>query len=518
MSTNNVVPVDYAPKPEDQHTGDFLGHPKGLFVLFTTEMWERFSFYTMRGILTLYLVKIVLFKMTQSQGEEAAGGMADQIYGAYLGFVYAATFIGGKLADRLIGQRRAIYIGGMLMSLAHFTLMTHSLLNRPGAEAQPGQYNLMFYLGLSLLAAGNGFFKPNISTIVGTLYTQEDRRRDSAFTLFYMGINIGATFASLGSGLGQSRGWYLAYGLAGTGMIVSLLVLGFGTKHLQGKGLPPAGASLSAQGPFGLPNGVLMWLGVLVFLPIAGSLMWKPGYAQYLSYLVCAVVFPYLIWETVRGQGEEVGRMSVIIVLCVFSMIFWGFFELQGSTITRFINDRVNCTLFGMKLEPAFVANVVNPALVILLSIPFSWFWIWLDKKGLEPSSPFKFSLGLMQLALGFLCFWMGFKEAGATGRCGLMWPVVGYLIFSTGELCLSPVGLSMITKLSPARLVGVFMGTWFLVSGMANVLTGGFIGAYTAKHTFGETFVLIAAICGASSLVLLFLTPVLKKNMGGLK
>lgn len=503
--------IEYAPEGRER---TLFGHPKGLFVLFSTEMWERFSFYTMRGILTLYLVNNVLNTMTQSEGKEASGGFADEIYGAYLGFVYAATFIGGMLADRLLGQRRAIYIGGVLMALAHFTLTTHAVMT----QGKPGELNMIFFAGLGLLACGNGFFKPNISTIVGSLYTPEDKRRDSAFTIFYMGINIGATAASFMSGAAEKWAWYLGYLIAGIGMVVSLLCMLWGRKHIAGKGMPPAGASLVARGPLGLPNGLLLFVGILIFIPFAGYLISKPDITQYLSYVTAAVVFPYLIWETTRGTREEAGRMIVIIVLCLFSMIFWGFFELQGSTITRFVKDQVNCVIFGFELPAAFVANFANSFLVILLSIPFSAFWTWLDKRGKDPSSPVKFSMGLAQVALGFLMFWIGATNLAADGRCSLVWPLLAYLFLTTGELCLSPVGLSMITKLSPVRLVGVFMGVWFLVSALANVITGGVIGPLTKAHGYAWVFMLIAGICAGSAVVLLALAPMLRKRMHGLK
>jgi len=512
LSTTPGQTLNYSPENRDENT--LFGHPKGLFVLFSTEAFERFSFYTMRGILTLYLVNNVLNVMTQSEGKEASGGFADEIYGAYLGFVYAATFIGGMLADRLLGQRRAIYIGGVLMALAHFTLTTHAILT----QDNPGKMNFIFFAGLGLLACGNGFFKPNISTIVGSLYTPEDKRRDSAFTIFYMGINIGATAASFMSGAAQKWAWYLGYLLAGIGMVASLLCMLWGRKHIAGKGMPPVGASLAKGGPMGLPSGLLLLVGMVAFVPIAGYMMSKPTIAQYLSYVSAAVVFPYLIWETTRGTREEAGRMIVIIVLCLFSMVFWGFFELQGSTITRFVEDKVNTRVLGFEMPAAFVANFVNSFLVIILSIPFSALWIWLDKRGLEPSSPLKFSLALAQVALGFIMFWIGATSLGADGRCSLIWPLLAYLFLTTGELCLSPVGLSMITKLSPVRLVGVFMGVWFLVSAIANVITGGAIGKLTKSHGYSWVFMLIAAICAGASVVLFILTPALKKRMHGLK
>ncbi len=492
-------------------SGELFGHPKGLFVLFSTELWERFSFYAMRGILTLYMAQVVL-----AGWGAAAGGQADQTYGAYLGFVYAATFVGGMLADRLLGQRRAIYIGGFLMSLAQFTLMTQALIVRSGSTAS--YLYPMFFVGLALLACGNGFFKPNISTIVGTLYPQGDQRRDSAFTIFYVGINIGAALSAFASGAGEKWGWYIGYFLAGTGMIASLVIFTWGKKWIAGRGLPPTGATLLGPGRFGVPNVVPIIIGVLVFVPVAAYLISKPHLVQYLSAGVGIPVLIYLLYEALRAPREESGRMIVIIVLCIFSMMFWGFFELAGSTIQRFVEARMDRMIFGWEIQATFVNNVINPTLIVLMGISFSTLWVWLDRRGLEPSSPFKFSLGLLQLGLGFLVLWVAAARAGATGKSSMFWLFLTYFLFTTGELCLSPVGLSMITKLAPARLVGVFMGTWFLSSALANVITGGAVGQLTQKYDFAPVFLGIAGTAGGAAVLLFALTPLLKRLMYGVK
>jgi len=560
--------------------GELLGHPKGLFVLFSTELWERFSFYSMRGILTLYMVSVVLAHL----GEERANARADQIYGAYLGFVYSATFIGGMLADRLLGQRRAIYIGGFLMSLAQFTLMTHGLFTKAGRT--DSFLEPMFFTGLALLACGNGFFKPNISTIVGTLYSPTDRRRDSAFTIFYVGINIGAALSSFASGAGQRWGWYIGYLLAGMGMIVSLIIFASG-RHLIGeRGLPPAGATLSKPGRLGVPNVVPLVVGVLVFIPLAAYLMAHPEWVQKLALWLGMGVLFYLTWEAARtslqgqpavathtaavagaalgflalaclslpekwvaddrvlallqqrgyigllilaGLGlayliwrgsrtEEGSRMIVIVVLCTFSMLFWGFFELAGSTIQRFVDQKLDLLVLGFKVEAAFINNVINPTLIVVMGVWFSAFWVWLDRRGLEPSSPVKFSLGLLQLGLGFLVLWVAAVRAGDSGKASVLWLVLAYFVITTGELCLSPIGLSMVTKLAPARLVGMFMGVWFLTSAIANVLTGGIVGPMTQRYGFGQVFLGIAGLTAAAAIVLFALSPFLKRGMRGIK
>lgn len=512
MSTPSSAPSTTPdPRTTPLPEGELFGHPTGLYVLFSTELWERFSFYAMRGILTLYMVNVVLVDMG-----ERAGGHADQTYGAYLGFVYAATFVGGMLADRLLGQRRAIYIGGFLMSLAQFTLMTHALIVRSGSTAS--FLYPMFFVGLGLLACGNGFFKPNISTIVGTLYTPGDQRRDSAFTIFYVGINIGAALSSFASGAGQKWGWYLGYLLAGTGMIASLVIFASGRRWIAGRGLPPHGAKLLGPGRFRVPNIVPLALGVAAFIPLAAFMISRPEYVQSLAVVIAVPVLAYLLFEAWRAPREEGGRMIVIIVLCIFSMLFWGFFELAGSTIQRFVEYKMDRVIFGWEMQAAFINNVINPTLIVLMGISFSTLWVWLDRRGLEPSSPMKFALGLLQLGLGFLVLWVAAGRAGTTGKCSVFWLFLTYFVFTTGELCLSPVGLSMITKLAPARLVGVFMGTWFLSSALANVITGGAVGRLTQKYDFGPVFLGIAGTTGAAALLLFVLTPLLKRLMHGVK
>lgn len=563
----SVPPMDNAPgnKPDE-----LFGHPKGLYVLFFTELWERFSFYTMRGILTLYTAAVVLAAM----GKDKAGGQADSIYGAYLGFVYSSTFIGGMLADRLLGQRRAIYIGGTLMAMAQFTLAAHSLLVKNGQPVE--SINWLFFTGLGLLSAGNGFFKPNISTIVGTLYKQGEARRDAAFTIFYMGINIGAFLASFSAGFAEHTGWHWGFLMAGVGMIIGQLIFTFGLKWIGDKGLPPANANLM-KGPAGIPSGALVLLGIAAFVPLAAWLISMPSEVQDLALWITGPVIIYLLWEAARSidggiarggslggialatglaetlafsiysyhekmgitqsiwmipgaiaaagilfliakaaRTQDGGRMIVILVLCTFSMIFWGFFELAGSTITRFTESAVDRVVMGKEVPASFLANVVNPLLIIVLSIPVAGVWVWLDRKRIEPSSPIKFVLGLSQLALAFLMLYMGAKQAMSTGKSPMIWLLLAFLLQTTGELCLSPVGLSTITKLSPTRLVGMFMGFWFLASSLGNVLAPKV--ADVQNLGFDAVFIRIVYILAGGAAVLLVLALPLKKMMHGVK
>jgi dipeptide/tripeptide permease len=368
-----------------------------------------------------------------------------------------------------------------------------------------------------------------------------------------------------------------------------------GRDLIAGRGLPPDGVTLTGRGRFGVPNGLLLALGIVVFIPGAAYLMSRPEWVQDLANWIGIAVLFYLMWEAARigregGAGAihgvaafgalagfgalaayglyeatsvpkeqwgalmrwmaehrsllksasiagltlglvclaslvvrgwrtaEGGRMIVITTLCIFSMVFWGFYELQGSTIIRFADLKVNMWVFGWEMPTAWVANFVNPFLVILLGFPFAWLWVWLDRRNLEPSTPLKFSLGLAQLALGFLMLWVGSGQADHSGKGSLLWLLIAFFLFTSGEMCLSPVGLSMITKLSPARFVGAFMGMWFLSSALANIITGGQVGPLSEKHGFTPVFLGIAAVIGASAFLLALMVVPLKKIMHGIK
>ncbi len=484
-----------------------LGHPVGLFMLFGTEMWERFSFYSMRAYLVLYMTKALLFSQQVS----------NEIYGAYLGFVYAAPFVGGMLADRLLGQRRAIVIGAVLMASAQFTLAAHSLLS-PDAGAPPAVLNMLFFVALGLLAAGNGFFKPNISSIVGALYERGDARRDSAFTIFYMGINVGAFAAGFSGQIAESFGWHWGFLLAGTGMLLGLLIFLLGGHLLMGRGLPPRVGALVERSLLGLPKALLLAVGVAVFIPVSGYLISNPGFVQGLAVVVAVPIIGYLVWEAVRSTREERDQMFVVIILCSFSMLFWAFFELAGSAINLFTDAHVQRTLpLVGELKASLLTASTNPLLIVLLAPLFSWLWIWLERRRWEPASPLKFAMGLLQLGAGFLVLYFGATQAGETGRCNILYLMFGFLLHTTGELCLSPVGLSTMTKLAPARLVSTVMGVWFLFTALGNVL-GGWVGGKTEHHGFGQVFLWIAGTTAGASVLLFLVSRPLKRMMHGVK
>lgn len=493
---NSAFDTDYGtPRPRE-----FMGHPTGLYVLFFTEMWERFSFYSMRAFLVLYMTKALLF--TQQIGNE--------VYGAYLGFVYAAPFVGGMLADRLLGQRRAIVIGGILMAAAQFTLAAHALM-LDGAQ-NPATLNIMFFLGLGMLAAGNGFFKPNISTIVGSLYPQGDARRDGAFTIFYMGINIGAAIAPLVCGMiGELYGYHYGFGIAGVGMIIGLLCFTGFRQYLGDRGLPPSPTSMTQASFAGIPNGALLYLGIIVFIPFGAFLVSQPHIVEsYAAPIVGFGFIGYILWEAFRATKAERDGILVVVILTLFSVAFWAFFEQAGSSINLFTDRHVDRVLFGWEI-PASAFQSVNAIFIVLLAPVFSVLWLKLGRIGRDPSSALKFVLSLVQLGLGFFALVLAAKQAESGAKASLLLLLLAYFLHTTGELCLSPVGLSMVTKMAPARLGGLLMGMWFLSAAFAHVI-GGKLAGMSADWGYAKLYMVIFVTAVGSAVVLLAIYPIIKK------
>lgn len=406
-------------------TGDFLGHPKGLFLLFGTEMWERFGYYGMRAILVLYLVAI-----TQEGGFGWSNADALSLYGTFTMAVYITPLFGGWLADNIIGQRKAIIIGGLLMAAGHFTMgVPHAMLG--------GQEENVFYIGLALLCLGNGLFKPNISTMVGDLYQEGDQRRDGAFTIFYMGINIGGALGPLVAGyVASSMGWQYGFIAAGIGMVISVAMqMALSNKYLGDIGVQPA-AKLAQQ-------------------------------------------------QSTSGTKEpltkvEMDRIKVIFTMSVFSIIFWMGFEQAGGLMNLFANDYTNRVLMGFEI-PASWFQSLNSLFIIIFAPMVAVVWLKLDKR--EPNSPVKFAIALVFLALGFLTMVLALATQGQGEhlQISMMWLVLFYLFHTLGELCLSPIGLSMVSKLAPLRLASLLMGIWFLCTAIANKIAG-FVGSYLGE------------------------------------
>jgi len=419
-----------------------LGHPRGLFLLFATEMWERFSYYGMRALLVLYVVAATNAANPGLGWDEP---QALKLYAWYTGFVYLTPLIGGWLADNYLGQRRSVIIGGVLMALGQFSLAAPPASLGYAAPLELGalgiafpQTPVTFYLGLALLIAGNGFFKPNISTMVGDLYEQGDARRDGAFTIFYMGINLGAFLAPLVcSTLGEDPawGWRVGFFAAGVGMTLSVAIqLALARRYLGDIGVEPAAQRA---------------------LKLAG------GRHQPLT-------------------PDEIDRLKVILVTFVFVMMFWAAFEQAGGLMNLFADQYTDRSL-GSFTVPTGWFQSLNPLFIVALAPLFSAMWGALGKRGRNPSTPAKMVIGLMLIALGFVFLVIAVFEMqrSADFRAGMVWLVLAYLFHTLGELCISPVGLSMVTKLAPLRLASLMMGVWFLINFFANTLAG-YVGAFS--------------------------------------
>ena len=406
--------------------GEFLGHPKGLFLLFGTEMWERFGYYGMRAILVLYLVA-----MTQDGGFGWSNADALSLYGTFTMAVYLTPLFGGWLADNVLGQRKAIIIGGILMALGHFIMgIPHS--------AVAGMQENVFYLGLALLCLGNGLFKPNISTMVGDLYNEGDKRRDGAFTIFYMGINIGGALGPLVAGyVAAVVNWQAGFIAAGVGMVISVIMqMLLSKKYLGDIGVVPAAKLSQAQSATGTKE------------PLTRI---------------------------------EKDRIKVIFTMSVFSIIFWMGFEQAGGLMNLFANDYTDRMLMGFEI-PASWFQSLNSLFIIIFAPLVAMIWLKLDKR--EPNSPIKFAMALVFLALGFLTMMLALITEGSgegSLQISMMWLVLFYLFHTLGELCLSPIGLSMVSKLAPLRLASLLMGIWFLCTAIANKIAG-FVGSFLGE------------------------------------
>ncbi len=654
------------PTPEgDIAQSMLLGHPTGLYTLFFAEMWERFSYYGMRALLVFYMIKGFL---------KYDDGRAYSVYGAYTALVYMTPFFGGLLADRLLGSRRAVVIGGLLMAAGHLTMTI--------------QTQTAFYFALALLIVGNGFFKPNISTIVGSLYAKDGGKRDGGFTIFYMGINLGATMSPLLCGyIGETYGWHLGFGLATVGMLIGLAVfvmpnlitqlliglgaalaavsllvfapdnpLSYGVNIFTAAAISIAGViAIIALGRGGLPSTAgqrpghdpsrptmfagakefLVYAGILVAIPVIALLVsgfsiatssglpmqvipdevvqkFADSDSQVMKLLAIPIgeiskpaglvltitgilAFGYLILETLRLDRIACHRMYVVLILTFFAMLFFSFFEQAGSSVNNFTDRNIDRVLVGDvvtadqvgttisiqptqeqlgyeyngkfftltdldKLRednaeadfvidwpvtqnavgmhtanrqselPASIFQAVNPLFILVFGLVFSSLWTWMGSRGIEPKTPLKFAAGLLQIGLGFGAFWLGAQSAGDRGMVGLQWLMLGYFFQTTGELCVSPVGLAMVVKLSPLRLVSTVMGGWFLATAFSQYLAaiisqftgvshGGEEGASVPPpndtvHVYGDVFFHIAIAAMVSALICFALSPLLTKWM----
>jgi proton-dependent oligopeptide transporter, POT family len=560
-----------------------MGHPRGLVILFFTEMWERFSYYGMRGLLILYLTQHFLFSDERS----------NVIYGAYTALVYVMTIIGGTLADKYLGSRKAVTFGALLLVLGHFgmafegngsrQLMTYQgqeyqltldgrggdanqlvvsaqgsstisfnegasamLVDNPAAVGLPATvavadytlrvetedfYQNLMYLSLALIIAGVGFLKANISTIVGALYGFGDSRRDSGFTIFYMGINLGAFLSSILCGyLGIVWGWKYGFGLAGIGMLLGLFTFLKYQHWLEGKAEPPNPAKLKEKvvGPFTVE--LLCYLSGLAIIVVSMLLVMNAhlvdeSYVGLLGVLILVVLVGY---SFVQCRGDERDRLLAAIYFILAQIPFWALFEQAGSSLNLFTDRLVDRSILGLSI-PSPVFQSLNAMYIVIFAPVLAWLWVALAKRKLNPSAPVKFALGVFMAGLGFLALVAGMKLSGDDGMTAVFYIFLIYWIHTMGELLVSPVGLSAVTKLAPARAVGMTMGAWFLYSGLANYLSG-VIAETTGAATIGGQLIDVAAakanyaavysqvgyIALGVAVVMLIISPIIRKMMHG--
>jgi POT family proton-dependent oligopeptide transporter len=590
-----------APETPDVSRSDhqsWFGHPRQLARLFTTEMWERFGYYGMRALLTLYLTKHFLFSDQQATG----------LYGGYTALVYLTPLIGGLLADQFLGSKRSVKFGAIVMAIGYFTLafggspakpyalvdgqryevVVDNFVDRPTTDPNEKRYLVdqgrklqirgnedgsislldngqeakrlpkgsfesrgernpltlaIMLVALSLISVGNGFFKPNISTIVGTLYDQGDRRRDSGFTIFYMGINLGSIGGQLFCPLlADYFGWWAGLSLAGVGMLISYALIQFDGGRLHGYGERPADA----------PNrDILIYIGALLAVPVLvflfnnlmNSAPAEPGsgfigYVASLSLMgkllfgtFIVAVPAILAWSYAKGSRTEAQMMTAAIILIIFNVFFWTLFEQAGSSLTLFADRNTDRSVFGLFTLSAPQTQNFNPISIVIFAPLMSILWTWLARRNLEPSIPVKFAIALVGVGAGFLFLVWGTTFAGPNFQVGLWWLAGLYLIHSLAELCISPVGLSMITKLSIARVVGLMMGVWFLSISVAQYFAG-IVAQFASVETVGgqvtnlkvsletytHTFTTIAWIAIGAGVLLFLLSWPLQKWMHGVK
>ena len=506
-------------------------HPKALFILFFAEMWERFSYYGMRAIFILFMTKALLMDKA----------FASTIYGNYTGLVYLTPLIGGYVADRYWGNRKSIFWGGIMMALGQLMLFGSAMLYQQFAESEGlSVSHMLFYGGLGMLIFGNGFFKPNISTMVGQLYPEGDKRLDSAMTIFYMGINLGAFIAPLVTGFfgdtGNPGDFKWGFFAAAIGMVVSTITF----EILKNKyvvtsegapvGMPPAKADAVSEekkptnwAEVGGYIGLALGLGFVLF-QFAGL---DKIAATMLSITVTAML------SIIRDKGLskiEKQRIAVIYICALFVIFFWSAFEQAGASLTFFADEQTNRTIMGWEM-PASYFQSFNALFIVIFAPILAWLWTKLGEKKMEPASPYKQAIGLFLLAVGYLVIAFGVKDVDPNVKVSMMWLVSLYWIHTIGELALSPIGLSMVVKLSPVKFTSLLMGVWFLAMANANKFAGVLSGFYpdpareTPPSIIGieivtlyDFFMIFVIMAGGASLILFLLSKLLLKMMNGIR
>jgi POT family proton-dependent oligopeptide transporter len=504
-----------------------FGHPRGLSTLFFTEVWERFSYYGMRALL-------VLFMTAAASGANAGLGMdvktSTAIYGLYTSLVYLLALPGGWVADKLWGQQRTVFIGGCIIASGHFTLAAPLI----GLPVLP-----TFFAGLFLIIVGTGLLKPNVSSIVGQLYDVRARvmgvtdpegaaakdlgaRRDAGFSIFYMGINMGAIMGPFLCGtVGEKVNYHWGFSIAGFGMLIGLIQYRMGTKYLGDAGLhtdsdDTAAKAVLSRKFFSVTATVLATLALVTWLGVSGIItLAVTDVALYLGYGIIAIAVAYFGYILLRGGygTEDKRRILVIVWLFVLAAIFWSGFEQAGSSMNLFANELTDRNVFGWEMPTSWLQNV-NPIFIILLAPVFGYTWTWLAHRNRNPSIPMKFAMGLLGLSVGFFVLAWGAAGASGKGSVAITWLVVTYFLHTAGELCLSPVGLSSITKLAPRDRISQMMGLWFVAAALGNLFAGLTAGTLENKSA-GAVFSSVAIYVGVAGLVAIAGAPFVKRVMG---
>ncbi len=479
-----------------------FGHPAGLKTLFFTELWERLSYYGMRALLMLFLVATI-----ETGGFGMTSEKAGAIYGLYTAMVYLCALPGGWIADRILGLRNSVFVGGAIIAAGHFSM------------AIPSQAT--FYAGLVLIVVGTGLLKPNISALVGELYPEGGGRRDAGFSIYYMGINLGAFLGPLVCGyLGQEVSWHLGFSAAGIGMVFGLIQYRIGLKNLGEIGtlkVDPAVKQKSIR-QLGLAIcGGIVVLGLTALLQKMGAIgLTVAKVAHLLGYFIALVAIVYFAYILILGHWSVVEKKRIVVIFFLFlsSAMFWAGFEQAGSSLNLFADQRTNLSVMGIGFPSSWFQSV-NPFFIIVLAPVFAWLWVWLGNR--EPSMPGKFAMALLLMATGFFVLGWGATYTSDTTKVSSAWLIVTYFLHTSGELCLSPVGLSSVTKLAPKALVGQMMGMWFTGTALGNLiagLSGSQFDSMPLPHLFGT----VGAFGAVFAVVLIVFKEPIKKLCGGVK
>lgn len=500
---------------------EIFSHPVGLFILFFTEMWERFSFYGMKALLLFYLTRYHLFTDTDGY----------LLLGSYAALVYAMPVLGGHLADNYIGFRKAISFGAILLVLGHLGMAYEGQAAEiiDGKVVQDELALQVFYFSLALIVMGVGFLKSNISSIVGELYPKNDPRRDSGFTLFYMGINVGALLATIICVyLGEEYGWGYGFGAAGIGMFLGLIVFTFGKPYLEDKG-EPKDPELIKKKKYGLRIDHWIYLLSILGTFVVWQMIQSHSIVQTILMIAGAGSLVYIIYYAAKHLDKVArDRLIALTILILFTIVFWALFEQAYMSLNLFAERIIDLHVFGYELKPGWFLGL-NAFFIITLAIPFARLWVWLDKKNLNPNTSYKFAYALILVGLGFGALVLGGKLSGDAGKVAAIWLVLTYLLHTCGELSLSPIGLSVVTKLSPQKILGFMMGVWFLATASSEYIAaivsdyasvddldkGNFITSKAAYIDLYE-YLFFAGIIGG--VILIILTPMIKKLMHGIK